>query len=507
MSPIEDSRRGLITLGLMAAAFMSLLDTTVVNVAMPHMQGSLSASPEQITWVVTSYIVASAVATPVSGWLAARLGVKPMMLLTVTGFTVTSMLCGVAANMPQMVVFRMLQGVTAAPLNPLCQAILFNINPPRRYGQAMAIFMMGTVAAPVIGPIVGGYLTEAVTWRWCFYINAPAGAASLTLLWRYLPHEAPRPRPFDFLGFGSLALAVASFQLMLDRGPSLDWFSSREICIEAILALAGLWVFTAHTLTARHPLFDPALARDRNLVSTTFFYFFFYMVLLTGLILMPLMMQGLMGYPVMLSGLMSVPRGLAMIVVMFLMGRLDMLVDRRLLVVTGVFVTLAGIWQMTRFDLSMTTREIMVAMLLQGIGQGMVFVPLATLAYATLPAEMRADASSFSSLIRSIGGSMGLAVVQAMTAFNTQSMHADMAARVIPADPVLRTALPAAFSPETAQGALALNAEITRQATMVAYVDDFRLMAVVGLFCTPLVLMLRTPKPGAPTPVPMESHG
>jgi DHA2 family multidrug resistance protein len=338
-------RRGPITFGLMMATIMTILDSTVVNVSLPHIQGSLSASPEQITWVITSYIVAAAVATPVSGWLAARIGLKPMVLMSIAGFTLASMLCGVAANLPQMVVFRILQGAAGAPLAPLCQAVLFNINPPERYGRAMALYMMGGVAAPVIGPVVGAWLTEAFSWRWCFYINLPAGIGALLLLWTFLPNETTRARRFDGLGFGSLAVAIAAFQLLLDRGPSQDWFSSREIWIEAIVALIAFWVFLIHTLTAEHPLFDAALARDRNFVSTTAFSFILMMVLVASNTLLPLMTQGVLGYPVMLSGLMNVPRGVVMLVTLTVVGRLDAVVDRRALVAAGLLICVLGFWQ------------------------------------------------------------------------------------------------------------------------------------------------------------------
>ena len=506
MSTAAAANRGPITAGLMMATVMSILDTTVVNVALPHMQGSLSASPEQITWVITSYIVATAVMTPVSGWLAARLGLKPMLLLAVAGFTVASMLCGIAVSLPQIVLFRMLQGVASATIAPLCQAVLLNINPPERYGRAMALFMMGNVLAPVAGPVVGGYLTDSLSWRWCFYINLPAGIGSMLLLWRYLPRETPQPRRFDFLGFGSLAVGIAALQLMLDRGPTLDWFSSREICIEAILAAAGGWVFLTHTLTAKHPLFDPALARDRNLVSTTIFSFFFSMLLYTGITLLPLMMQGILGYPVMLSGLVSVPRGVTMLATLLVIGRLDAVVDRRLLVAAGLFFCVVGFWQMTRFDLAMTSGDLVKATLLQGIGQGIIFVPLATLAFATVSPALRADASAISNLMRNLGGSIGIAIMQALTAYNGQSMHASLAEHITAADPVVRAALPAALSPETTAGAMMLNAEITRQATMVAYVDDFRLMVMLGLCCAPLLFLLRVPRAATASPAPADVH-
>jgi DHA2 family multidrug resistance protein len=505
VNAVAEARRGPITLGLMMATVMSILDTTVVNVALPHIQGNLSASPEQITWVVTSYMVATAVMTPLSGWLAARVGLKPMLLLSVAGFTIASMLCGVAANLPQMVFFRMLQGVASAPIAPLTQAVLLNINPPERYGRAMAVFMMGGMAAPVVGPIAGAWLTESLSWRWCFYINLPAGIGSLLLLWTFLPHEVSRPRRFDFLGFSSLALAIGSLQLMLDRGPSLDWFGSREIWVEAILTLMGLWVFLAHSATAEHPLFDRALARDRNLVLTTAFALLLNMILYAGVLLLPLMTQGLLGYPVMLSGMMNVPRGALMLAVLPLVGRLDSMVDRRLLVAFGLFICVFGFWLMTKFDLSMTSGSIAWSSAVQGFGQAFIFVPLATLAFATIRMDLRPDASTVSNLTRNVAASLGVALTQALTTFNGQVMHASLAAHIAPSDPVVRWALAPGLL-DTTQGLTALNDEVTRQAAMVAYVNDFRLMVVLGLACAPLLFLLRLPRPGAKSQAPVEIH-
>jgi DHA2 family multidrug resistance protein len=477
-------------LGLILATVMSILDTTIVNVALPHMQGSLSASPEQITWVITSYIVATAAMTPLTGWLAARFGQKPVLLLAVVAFTVASMLCGVAENLPQMVLFRILQGVASAPLAPLSQALVFNLTPPERYGRASAVFMMGTVVAPVIGPIIGAGLTDALSWRWCFYINLPAGIASIVLLGMFLPAAPGVRRNFDFLGFASLAVALAALQLALDQGPSRDWFASREIQLGAVIAAMGFWVFVTHTLSTEHPLFDRSLARNGNLVAGTVFNFFFNMVLMTGVTLLPLMMQGVMGYPVILSGLVSVPRGAVMLATLVLVGRLDAVVDRRVLITVGLVLCICGFWGMSNFDLSMTSGMIVWTTMLQGAGQAFVFVPLATLSFATVSPALRPDASAISSLLRNLGGSIGVAIMQALTAFNSQTMHASLAAHVAPGDPMLHS-LPRALWPETAQGAMALNAEITRQATMAAYVDDFRLMVVLALVCAPLTFLLR----------------
>jgi DHA2 family multidrug resistance protein len=497
VSAPPEGARGPITAGIMLATVMSSLDTTVVNIALPHLQGSLSASPEQITWVLTSYIVATAVTMPITGWLAARVGVKPLLIICVAGFTITSALCGVATSLPEMVIFRLLQGITAAPLAPLSQAVLFNINPPERYGRAMALFTMGAVAAPVVGPVVGGYLTDNLSWRWCFYINVPAGIGAIALIWMFLPKEAPQPRRFDFLGYGSLAIAVASFQLMLDRGPSRDWFGSPEICVEAVLAAVCFWVYVTHTLTTDRPLFDRALGRDRNFVVSLLFNFSFSLLIYCSLALMPLMMQGVMGYSVMVAGLVSMPRGVIMMAVLQVMGRLDSMFDRRILLAVGWCFLALGFVAMAGFDLSMGPGTIVAATALQGLGQGMIAVPMSTLAFATLDPALRADASSISNLMRFLSGSVGIAVMSALTASNSQTMHASLAEHARPDDPVVRAGLPPFLWPGSEGGAEALNAEITRQATMVAYVNDYHLMLWIALVSVPLILLFRPPKPKA----------
>jgi DHA2 family multidrug resistance protein len=491
---MTSAARGPITLGIMLATVMGALDTTIVNVALPHMLASLSASPEQITWVITSYIVATAVTTPICGWLAARFGLKLMLLVSIVGFTITSMLCGMATSLPEMVLFRILQGVFAAPVMPLGQAVLLNINPPERFGRAMALFTMAAVVAPVVGPVVGGSLTDDFSWRWCFYINLPTGIGAFLLLWIFLPREAAAPRRFDFLGYGSLAVAVATFQLMLDRGPSQDWFASAEVWTWTLLAAGAFWIYVTHSLTAREPLFPPALIRDRNFVTATIFGFFFSVLMFSSLTLMPLMMQGVLGYSVMYSGMLSMPRGVVMLLILQIIGRFDAVIDRRLLVAFGLGLIVLGFWEMSKFDLMMTGHQIVWATILQGIGQGILFVPLATLSFATIDPSLRPDASSMSNLLRNLGGSVGIAITQAVTATNSQAMHASLAAHIRPDDPMLRATLPPYLSPDTVQGALALDAEINRQATMVAYVNDFRMLVVIGLLCIPLVLLLRQPR-------------
>ena len=251
--------RTLITASIMLATITGVLDSTIVTVAMPQIQGSLSATPEQVIWVLTSYIVATAISTPLSGWLAGRFGMKPIILLAIAGFTLTSMLCGIAVSLPQMVMFRLLQGLFGAAFIPLSQAVLLDINPPERHTHALSVWAAGVMTAPILGPLLGGYLTEAFSWRWCFYINLPVGALAFLGVAAFMPREAPKAfRPFDFLGFGALALAVGGLQMMLDRGSIRGWFESPEICAYAVAAGASFWVFLVRSLTAEHAFFDPA---------------------------------------------------------------------------------------------------------------------------------------------------------------------------------------------------------------------------------------------------------
>jgi DHA2 family multidrug resistance protein len=508
MTLLAPSRRGPTTAGLMLAMFMISIDTTVVNVCLPQMQASLSAGPDQITWVITSFVLAMAVATPISGWLASRIGLKFMLMGCMVLFTASSLLCGVATSLPAMVLFRVLQGIGGGPMLPLSQTALLNINPPERFGRAMALFSMAAVVSPIIGPVLGAYLTEQLSWRWCFYINLPAGVAAVILLWIFLPAQPVQPRRFDFLGFGSLATALAALQLVLDRGPSQDWLNSGEIVTEATVAVAAFWVFIAHTVTAKSPLFQPEVVRDRNFVAATTVNLFTTMLFVSSLALLPLLMQTVLAYPVMLVGLLSIPRGILMMAILPVIGRLDALVDRRILLGFGLTVIALAFWQMAHFDLSMSPRTIVIASLTQAVGQGVITVPLTTLAMSTIRQELRADAASLSAVIRSAAGAIGVAVLQALNVFNSQRMHAALAAHIHLDDPVVRTGLPAALSPETVQGAMQLNAEITRQAAMVAYADNFRVMAFLAICGTPMLLLLRRPRsqPAATGPVALDAH-
>ena len=489
----EVPHRGLITLSIMLATVMQVLDTTIANVALPSMTGDLGASRDTINWVLTSYIVSAAIMTPVTGWLADRFGRKELFLTSVVGFVVFSMLCGIAWSLESMVLFRLMQGVFGAAIVPLSQTFLLDINPRERHGQAMAIWGAGIMVGPIIGPTLGGWLTESFNWRWVFFINLPVGIIAFLGMAAYLPSIARRTRGFDFFGFAMLSLGVGALQLMLDRGADADWVSSLEIWIELGLALTGFWIFVVHLLTAEHPFFDPKIFLDRNFAAGLIFIFVIGIVLLASLALLPPMLSGIFGYPTITVGLVMAPRGVGTMISMLAVGRLVRMVDARYLVVTGLLITAYSLYMMTGFSPQMDDFLIIATGVIQGLGLGLVFVPLSTVAFATLEARYRTDATALFSLVRNIGSSIGISIVSVLLVRNTQINHAELSAYINPFNPNLWAASPDAAAGDPA--ALSrMDGLVNLQALMISYIDDFKLMMVVTLLAIPLVFVLRKPK-------------
>jgi MFS transporter, DHA2 family, multidrug resistance protein len=488
-APIAPVQRTLITVSIMLATVMQVLDTTIANVALPSMQGTLGAAQDTITWVLTSYIIAAAIMTPVTGWLADRLGRKELFLISVAGFTAASALCGLAGSLGQMVAFRILQGMFGAALVPLSQSVLLDVNPRERHGQAMALWGAGIMVGPIAGPTLGGWLTEAFDWRWCFYINLPVGILAFLGILASLPASTIRVRRFDFFGFLLLSLGVGALQLMLDRGERLDWFQSREIWIEAALAVSGLWMFAVHTATDARSFVDPRMLKDRNFVSSLLFIGMIGMILLASMALLPPLLQNLMNYPTMTTGLVLAPRGVGTMISMLLVARLMKHIDTRLLIAAGLALTAWSLWRMTGFSLEMDMYPLILTGVVQGLGLGLVFVPLSTLAFATLEPRLRTDAASLFSLVRNIGSSIGISIVATLLARNTQISHAVLAGHITPFHHAEGFATAAPLSSTQVLGLL--NAEVTRQAAMIAYLDDFKLMMFVTVACLPLLLLLR----------------
>ncbi len=495
------AQRGFIVVSIMLATIMQALDTTIANVALPNMRGSLSATQDQITWVLTSYIVAAAIMTPPAGFLAARFGRKRLFAWSVAGFTVASMLCGIATSLPEMVAFRLVQGVFGAALVPLSQAVLLDSFPKEKHGSAMAMWGVGVMIGPILGPTLGGYLTDYYDWRWVFLINLPFGILALAGILAFVPETAKdRSRPFDAFGFAFLSLAIGSLQLMLDRGEGEGWFGSTEIIVEAALAGLGLYVFLVHMFTHRRPFLEPALFRDRNFTAGLTLMFMVGVILFATMTLLPPFLQNLKGYPVVDSGLLLAPRGIGVMVMMAIVGRLVGRIDPRLLVGGGFLLAAASLWEMSLFSLDVTPWLIVKTGVIQGFGLGLIFVPLSAITFATLAPQLRNEATALFSLVRNIGSSIGISIVIALLTRNTQVNHAVLAEQVSPYNPLMHAPwLPDAWSTATAAGLAALNAELTRQAAAIAYLDDFVLMMFVTLAAVPLVLLLRPPrrKPGA----------
>lgn len=487
--------RGILSLATMLAVIMQVLDTTIANVALPSMQGNLGAAQDSINWVLTSYIVASAIVMPLTGWIADVIGRNRLFLISVAGFTLASCLCGMAGSLSEMVAFRILQGIFGASLAPLSQAVLLDINPRERHGQAMALWGAGIMVAPVLGPTLGGWLTDSFNWRWVFYINVPVGLLAFFGIVFAMPAAPRHSRSFDFVGFVFLGLFVGALQLMLDRGEQLDWFSSPEIVIEAATSMAALWCFIIHSATAEHPFIPPQIFRDRNYVAASIFTFAISVVLLATTALLPPLLQRIMGFPTVTTGLVLAPRGIGTMIAMLLVGKALRVIDPRLIIVAGLGLTAWGLRDMTGFTPDMDSWPIIYTGLLMGFGLGLVFVPMSTVGFATLPPHLRTESAALYSLVRNIGSSIGISLVSVELTRNIQINHAELAERVTVFSPGLESAAHAVgMNASSSQLAGIIEQIITLQASMLAYIDDFKLMMYVSIAALPLVLLLRKPK-------------
>jgi MFS transporter, DHA2 family, multidrug resistance protein len=486
--------RGAITATVICACVMQGLDTTIANVCLPHIQGTMSASQDQISWVLTSYIVCAAIAMPLVGWLADRLGVKYLFLASVIGFTLASALCGAATSLSQLVLYRAVQGVTSAGLVPLGQATLYTTYPRERHGYAMAIFSTGAMMGPIVGPTLGGWLTANFDWRWCFYINLPVGALCALGVFTFIRHtRGSRRGPFDMFGFAALSIAIGALQLMLDRGEIKDWFHSTEICIEATISALCFYLLIVHTgTTGERSFVNRELLKNPNFVAGSLLMFAVGIILSGTLALMPTMMQDLMNYPVFDAGWMMAPRGIGTMAAMLIVGRIVNRTDARLLIFVGLLLTAASLWQMTGYSLYMGSWPIIFAGLAQGFGLGLTFVPLNLLALSDLPAHIMSQGTAIRALMRMLGGSIGISILETQLAQNTQIVHSRLVEGLRPDNPLMHAhAVASNFSLTLPSGLAALNAEVTRQAAMIGYNDDFALMMFVVLASLPALLLVR----------------
>ena len=493
--------RPAITASITLAVIMQALDTTIANVALPHIQGSVSASADQINWVLTSYIVAAAVMTPPSAFLANTFGRKRVLMVAIAGFVIASVLCGLAQSLTQIVLFRLLQGMLGAALVPVAQSILLDIYTPQERGGAMAIFGVSVMVGPVLGPVIGGWLTDQFTWRWVFYINVPIGALAFAGLSAFMTESKPGAGPkFDWLGFGSLSIAIGATQMFLDRGAQLDWFSSVEILLEAVVAVSAAYVFLVHIFTTDRPFVNPRLFLDRNFAVGIMLIFIVGVTYFAVLALSTPYLQTLMGYPVVTAGLTMGPRGLGTMIAMLAVGRLIGKVDTRALLTTGYLISAWSMYVMTGWTPQVSQWTVISTGFVQGVGLGFLFVPLTTVTFATLPAQARNEGTGLYSLSRNIGSSAGISFVAYLLTRNGQINHAIIAAHVTATNhafdnPVVRQA----WNPWTAQGRAALDQVIQQQAAVISYINDFKLMMIMTLIAVPLVFLLRSPRSQAPS--------
>jgi DHA2 family multidrug resistance protein len=500
MEPASGDRvqhRLILTLCTVGATLMQALDQTIANVALPYMQGSLSASFDEITWVLTSYITAAAIMTAPVGWMASRFGRKYLFVACLTGFTITSMMCGAAQTLHQMVLFRLFQGMFGAALVPLSQATMLDIYPVEQRGSAMAIWGVGVMIGPILGPTLGGYLTEMYNWRFVFYINLPFGILATTGLIFFMPRTDPREgMRFDWIGFAVLSLGIGGLQLMLDRGQDQDWFSSGEIIVELVLGGLGVYLFVVHMLTARRPFIPPALFKDRNFAAGVAMMFAAGTILVSSSSLMAPWLQNLANYPVDAAGLIMAPRGIGTMVAMVLAGRIAARTDARLLMGFGILCVVWSIWEMTTWTPEISEARLIFTICVQGFGLGFLFIPLQMLAFATLPVMLRTDGASLFSLARNIGAAIGVSITSSELARNTQALHAEIGASVTPFNRALQDggAVHQYLDPTTRHGAALLDHIINQQAQIIAYVDDYKLMIFTTLPALLLLFLMRRPQ-------------
>jgi DHA2 family multidrug resistance protein len=485
--------RILTTVAVMAATVMQVLDTTIVNVALPQMAGQLNATPDQISWVLTSYLVSSGIVMLLTGFFSDRLGQKRYLLYSIIGFTITSALCGIAGSLFQIVLFRLLQGVFGAALVPLSQSIMVQTFPPEDRGKAMAIWGMGVMIGPILGPTLGGWLTEVLGWRWTFFINLPVGIFSALLAWRVVAQTETRQRDVDWLGLLLLGAAIGALQFVLDRGNQDDWFNSRTITLAAIVCATGFIGFLFHSLReTKHPILNPAIFRDRNFATASLLLGVFGLGLFGNLFLQPLMLENLFHYPSLTTGFMLAPRGIASMISMMVVGKLIRHTDPRLLISIGVIIFSIGSYGTTLYNLDIDPFWVMWPAIIQGFGLGLVFVPLSTIAFSTLPQRHAAEAAGVYSLLRTIGSGVGISIVATMMSRHTQIAWNHLGGHINTYNPALENYLnPLQLDPQSAVTPMLIARELGRQSQMIGILDAYVMVMWSFVMMLPLVFIMR----------------
>ncbi|MDA0703490.1 MAG: DHA2 family efflux MFS transporter permease subunit [Proteobacteria bacterium] len=493
-----ETRPFLITCMVMLPTIMHSVDITIVAVAVPAIQGAMGATEDEVAWVLSSYLIAVAVITPATGWLSSALGRRRLLLLSVAGFTFASLLCGIADSLNEIVVFRILQGGFGATLIPLSQAIVLDTYPVRDHGRAMAFWGVGVMAGPIMGPVLGGLITDLYSWRWVFFINLPIGLAAMAGVLLIVPEsETARKRRLDWIGFATLALGLAALQMILDRGEKLEWFASTEIGILALVAGIALYLFLLRSLSSTDAFLDLRLFGNRNFAICLCLGFSAHACLYSTIALLPPMLQNVLGYPAFTAGLLFIPRAVGTLVGMFVVSQIARHIDMRISIAAGLLIAAFGIWQMAGFSTEVGSHEIIVTGLTQGFGLGLAFTPITVLAFSTLARESRTEAAGVYAILRSFGASIGISAFVTLYARNVQINRSALVEQISPYNEAMTgSTLPQAWSLDQAAGLSSLSREIDRQAAMIAYVDDFALIALCTALLVPLVFLLRPPAKG-----------
>jgi DHA2 family multidrug resistance protein len=485
-------RRNMVTICAMTATIMQALDTTIANVALPYMQGSLSASQDQINWVLTSYIVAAAIMTAPVGWIANRFGRKRIFIVCSAGFTFASVLCGLAQDINQMVLFRLLQGVFGAALVPLSQAVMLDSYSLQERAKAMSIWGMGVMMGPIMGPSLGAWLTETYSWHWVFFVNLPFGIFTVLGLLVFMDEtKKNRELRFDWFGFAALAVGIGALQIALDRGEQLGWLESNEIIAEIIVSIAGFYYFFAHSFTTDRPFIQFALFKDKNFVGGCVFMAVMGLVLFSTMALSSPYLQNVIGYPIITAGLLLATRGCGTFVAMMLVGRMMRYIEARTLIITGLSLTCISLFYMTGWTDQTGVQEIMVLSIIQGFGFGLVFVPLSTVAFLTLPNHLRTDGTSMLTLMRNVASSIGISVVIAQLTEGSRRTYAILSQHVNPFNHALQMPdVRNMIDLSTDAGRAIADAMVGLQSQIIAFSQDYQLVMIVTLCAIPLAIMI-----------------
>ena len=499
----------LIAIAVMSSTFMEVLDTTVVNVSLPHIAGSLSASTDEATWTLTSYLVANAIILPMTGWLAGRFGRKRLLMMAVTGFTVASFFCGLAPSLPFLIIFRIIQGACGGGLQPLSQAILLESFPPEKRGQAMAFWALGIVVAPMLGPVAGGWLTDNYSWRWVFYINVPIGVIAILLTQAFFfdpPYLRREKTGIDYWGIGLLCVGMGSLQILLDKGQEEDWFGSHFIIVLLVLSIIGLGGLIIRELKAKHPVIDLTVFKYRSYAVGTFLMTIVGFVLYGSTVLLPLLMQELLGYTATHAGVTNLPRGLASFMFMPVVGILTGKVDARKLLAVGLTATAIAMFLVSTFSLDVGFWNFWWPLMIQGAGLGLIFVPLTTVTNDPIPRERMGNATSLFNLMRNIGASMGISAVTTMQFRQMQAHINILGGHVNSSSPAAQQTFRGLEQVFMSRGADAVTAAhqaegavwgmVLRQASMLSYNDVFRFLGAMFLVLLPLLFLMKKPKGG-----------